>query len=855
MRDNRLESNQRTFEGDCLRTIAFPLGGIGTGTVSMGGRGNLQDWEIFNHPGKGHSLPLSFFALWCRPDGQAPVTRILERQYLKPFHHAHGISPSYLGGLPRFRDASFTGEYPSAYVTLADEAIPLEISMRAWNPMIPMNADDSGIPIALFEWKLHNHTDAPMEIALAFNVLNPVGWDGLAPLDSRRAPFLGGNRNTIRTGDGLTGVVLTNDRLAMDDPRYGSIAISSPEKDAEAYARWRRGAWFDDAQWFWNRFSHNGTLDHEPDLGPTPDGETDIATVIVRRVIPAGELHGLDFSLSWSFPNLRNTWNTEPEVAGKPLGNYYAVKFPDAWSAAAYVQRERLRLDLDTQDFQDWICDDSLPPELTDAVSANMSIVRTTTVTRTADGRMNAFEGCSDGAGCCPMNCTHVWNYAQTVAALYPELERSVRDTDYLSNTDSRGDMAFRTLLPLVGQRWAFRAAADGQMGTILRLYREWLNHGDLDWLRSLWPAARRSLEFAWSPDNPDRWDADKDGVMEGIQHNTYDIEFVGPNTLMGSWYLAALVAAAHMADALGETDSAEEYRALARRGAVGHDVLWNGEYYEQHVRFDPAVQGPQLTRHAGQASSDETGPFYQYGAGCLSDQLTGQWFAHCLGLGHVLPADKVRSAAEAIYGRNFRSDLSRHASCQRTYALNDEAGLLMCTWPNGQKPGFPFPYADEVWTGIEYAVAALLIYEGLVDEGLSIVRATRDRHNGSNRNPWDECECGHHYTRAMASWSLLTAYTGFQYSAPDASIGFAPCVPGNLRTFFAAGTAWGQWMREDDRQYLIVSYGTLTLKRWRNAAGTATLKGEPVAAYTDGSDTVFDPPVTLHKNDYVAVV
>ena len=136
----------------------------------------------------------------------------------------------------------------------------------------------------------------------------------------------------------------------------------------------------------------------------------------------------------------------------------------------------------------------------------------------------------------------------------------------------------------------------------------------------------------------------------------------------------------------------------------------------------------------------------YQYGAGCLADQVLGQLLAHVAGLGYILPEAHVKSAVKAIFKNNFKTDFSDHAHVQRAYVLNDEKGLLLCSWPNGSRPKLPFIYSDEVWTGIEYQVAAHCIYEGLVDEGLTIVKAVRERHDGFKRNPWNEVECGHHY-------------------------------------------------------------------------------------------------------------
>jgi uncharacterized protein (DUF608 family) len=837
---------QRVFENESLRTVAFPLGGIGTGTVSLGGRGQLRDWEIFNHPAKGTVLPFTFFSLWCRPEGGDAVARLLERQMLPPFDEGGGIPPARMAGLPRFRDAKFHGEYPFAWLDLSDPAVPVAATLRAWNPMIPLEADDSGIPVALFDWRITNPTDRPVEISLALNMLNPVGWDGHAPLGGRKAPFFGGNVNEERQANGLSGIRMFNERIAGDDPRHGTAAIGTTWEDVGICRAWERGAWFDDLQSFWDDFRDDGRVTGEPAPGPTPDGETDVASVCAFARLEPGAAVEIPFTLAWSFPNLRNQWDPQERVRGAALGNRYAARFPDAWTAAAHVAENRARLEAETAAFHDALFDSTLPDEVLDAVSANMSIVRSTTCIRTADGRLNAFEGCSDTIGCCPMNCTHVWNYAQAMAWLYPALERTVRDTDFQANTTPEGDMAFRTLLPLIGERWKHHPAADGQMGTILRLYREWKMSGDTDWLRGLWPAAKAALEFAWSPANPDGWDRDRDGVMEGIQHNTYDIEFAGPNVMMGAWYLGALRAASKMARALGEDDKADEYTALAERGAEGHDALWNGEYYVQNVRFDPRTQSNLLTPQNGKPPVDDGFPRYQYGAGCLSDQLVGQWFAHCVGLGHVLPAAKVQSTIAAIGKYNFQRDLSAHESCQRTYALNDEAGLLLCSWPSGGRPKFPFPYADEVWTGIEYQVAAHMIFEGLVEEGLEIVRAVRDRHDGARRNPWDEFECGHHYARAMASWSLLIALSGVAYSAPDASIGFAPRADGDFRCLFITGTAWGVYARAGETQTLSVLHGSLTLRRWRNAVGSATLDGIDIRSAPSGGGLDFLPDCVL---------
>jgi uncharacterized protein (DUF608 family) len=350
-------------------------------------------------------------------------------------------------------------------------------------------------------------------------------------------------------------------------------------------------------------------------------------------------------------------------------------------------------------------------------------------------------------------------------------------------------------------------------MGTLMKLYREWLVSGDDAYLRSLWPQAKKTLAYAWQ-----LWDPNRDGVMEGEQHNTYDIEFYGPNTMCGALYLGALRACEEMARHLGDPDAAEYARLYASGRARYDRELWNGEYYEQHVRM-PAphevTKGKYPQRHPPAIRDGEDTPRYQYGPGCLADQLLGQWFAHVVGLGHLLPEDHVRTAAASIFRHNFRRSLVDHESCQRAYALNDEGAVLQCTWPRGGRPRYPFPYADEAWTGSEYAVAGLLMYEGEVEAGLAIVRAVRARHDGIRRNPWDEFECGHHYARALSSWALLLALSGYEYSAPAQRLRFAPRAGGpEFRSLFTAGTAWGTVHIGARETVLEVAAGELTLRR-----------------------------------------
>ncbi len=326
--------------------------------------------------------------------------------------------------------------------------------------------------------------------------------------------------------------------------------------------------------------------------------------------------------------------------------------------------------------------------------------------------------------------------------------------------------MCFRTQQGFGMPPFDMPAAADGQLGTLVRLWREYQLSGDKAFLAGLYPAAQRALAYARRT-----WDADGDGLLEGTQHNTYDIEFTGVNPLSGVMYLAALKVMAAMADALGRGDDRAAYEEAFRQSTAALDErCFNGEWYVQRTQPDP--------------------PPYQFGEGCLSDQLFGQTLAFLTGLGDLLPREHLRQAAAAIVRYNYSDGSSPRRCLQRSFVAPDEAGLRLCSWPRGGEPALPFVYSDEVWTGVEYQVATTLVYLGMTDEAETLVNAVRARFDGCRRNPFDEMECGYHYARSMAAWGLIPAYAGMTLTGGTR---FAPRIhPDRFRSIFCDGRHWG---------------------------------------------------------------
>ncbi|MAS38055.1 MAG: hypothetical protein CL610_28930 [Anaerolineaceae bacterium] len=773
--------------------VAFPLGGVGTGNVSLGNRGNLRDWEIFNQPAKGLDLPNTFFAIRTQVKDQPPVARVLEGPLQPPHALSHGYHPASNAGLARCSQVSFQGEYPFAWVNLTDPNLPVSIQLEAFTPLIPLNPEDSGIPCAILTYHVTNTSDQPVNLTLVGSLMNPAGGVRLDRFGNVGPARQGTTFNQFRTDDGMRGLFFGAEGIDADALDYGNLSLITDHEQVTVKPAWLRGAWWDFLQDFWDDFVEDGQLDDLHYEGPAANGKPDTGSLGLVDTLPPGETCPYRFILTWYFPNRRNTWmatNNDNFISDRQstpdgqneriIRNHYATRFGDSWAVADYVQQSYDRLETGTRDFHRALFGSTLPPHVLDAVSANIVPVRSNTCFWLEDGRFYGWEGCFDDAGCCAGTCTHVWSYAYTVAYLFPSLEREMRRIEFEVETEPDGFMNFRNFRSMAEDFvWTFadqkpEAAVDGQMGSILRAWREWQLSGDRDWLASIWPGITRAIDYAGI-----HWDTDHDGVLDGKQHNTYDIEFYGPNPLSSIYYLAALRAVEQMARVMGNDELAGRCHALFEKASARLDErLWNGEYFEQQI--------DDIDAHK-----------YQHGKGCLSDQLLGQLHADLLHLGDTLPRDHVNRAIKSVYDHNFRETFSDHMNCQRTYVLNDESGLLMCTWPLGGRPRLPFVYSDEVWTGVEYHVAAHLIAEGWVEEGLRVVRAVRDRHDGIRRNPWNEVECGHHYARSMSSWMLLLALSGFQGDVAQKTLTFDPVLaastePDRFATFWSNGVAWG---------------------------------------------------------------
>jgi non-lysosomal glucosylceramidase len=832
----------RTFTGRQLAMVAFPLGGVASGGLSLGGRGQLRDWEIFNRPNKGYAPDYAFPGIWVRSGGRKPVARVLEARILPPYEGADGLGSRNVPGLSRLQGAVFTGEYPLATVAFRDSRLPVTITLEAFTPFFPLDAEDSGLPVAVLRYRVRNPGKEKAEVSIAFALDNPVGSG-----DERE--------NEYRKEADFAGLFMRNPGLAGTDPMFGSLAlvVVGAGGKVTCLRGWPRAKWWAGPQFYWDDFSSDG------ELGPEVDARAKVGALCLRREIAPGAEAAYTFLLSWHFPNRTPQWCGWHAPKGHEqdiIGNHYTKRFADAWQAAQYAAANLPRLEAQTRRFAAAVHESTLPPAVKDAAMSNLSTLATPVCFRTADGEFHGFEGGNDKSGCCYGSCTHVWNYEAATQHLFPALARSLRQAAFGYSMDDQGAMHFREVLPAGLERSGF-PAADGQMGQIIKAYLDWRLSGDTEWLRRIWPRVKRGLEFAWIPGG---WDADRDGVLEGVQHNTYDVEFFGPNPMCGIYYLGALRAGEEMARALGDSQSAAEYRRLFNNGSQWIDAnLFNGEYYIQQVRGYPLDQIAKVLVSKGGAEDTEH-PDFQLGEGCLVDQLVGQYLAEVAGLGSLVDPEKVRKTLASIYKYNYKRVLFDHDCVQRTFALNDEAALVICDYGRTQRPKVPFSYYAEVMTGFEYSAAVLMLYAGMIREGLECIENIRRRYDGERRNPYDEAECGHHYARAMAAWSAVLALSGFRYHGFEKSVVVAPRIhPADFRSIWSTATAWGTFshsLPEGKLRFtLAVAAGQLVcrsveLSRAAGAQSSARLGKIDLPHQARGRVIVFPRDVLLKEGD-----
>ena len=795
------------YKGSKRNCISFPVGGIGTGSVGIAGNGRLMDWEIFNRPAKGSVNGYSHFAVRAKyPDGRV-IAKVLcgdllgdyMGQYEKKSFHGYGFGPAMetMCGYSHFSECEFKGEFPVAELTFSDEEFPAIVKLRAFNPMIPHDAFASSLPAAFFEVEFFNTSCEKIEFCVALSVANPFE-DGI--------------------DQAVEGGVFLRSTLDKEDLAYGDLTLLSEGRRVGVQPYWYRGGWQDAPVVFWNEFSSGEPLKNRI---YEESGKHDTCSVTNTLALSPKETGEARFLLAWNIPNCYKYWGSKTpleEKLKKRWKNYYATQFEDSAASANYCMEHWDSLKERTLRFQKALYATTLDEKLLDRIVSNLAVLKSPTVLRLPDGSFWGWEGVHEQSGSCEGTCQHVWNYAYALCFLFPELERSIRDLELTYSTSPEGKMDFRFMLPLGSPRRDSHACVDGQMGSVIKIYRDWKISGNGDWIKENWETVKRIIAFAWSADNPHAWDRDRDGVLEGRQHHTLDMELFGPSSWLEGFYLGALKAGAEMADFVGDEDAKREYADLFEKGyAWSRENLFNGSYFVQKVDLSDRSVLDRFDCADGYWNAESGEIKYQIGEGSAIDQLCAQWHADLCGLGDLFDREQVAVALESLYRNNFKEEMRKFTNPWRIFSLNDESGAVICDYPKGvRKPSIPIPYCEETMTGFEYQLAGLLISRGYVEQGKRLVYALHDRFDGERRNPWNEFECGSNYARSMASFALLPIFAGQSFDLSRGEIGFDPVEKSDYTTFWSLGGAFGSFSITSQRAELEIVEGELMLNSFR---------------------------------------
>ena len=609
---NQIHEYNGSYSGINLNRIAFPLGGIGAGMICLEGTGCISHVSIRNKMDF-YNEPYAFAAICIK--GQENLAKVLEgpvpdwKKFGMP-QTGNGAGKSTYG-LPRFDQASFTARFPFGTVTLKDSEIPIDVEIVGWSPFIPGDADHSSLPVGALEYRFKNKSSDSIAAVFSFHTKNFIKIDRES--HRRSEPSSG-------IGPATNGFTLWQKGSAEHPEDEGAFTFFVDDNNVVVDHCWFRGGWWDPATIAWKNIQEAELINNPPISGNSPG-----ASLSMPFTLEPGAEKTIHLMLTWYVPKTNLREGKDPEdsstnafCAIQTYVPWYAGRFNNIEELTNYWRNHYHDLRQKTALFRDTFYDSNLPDEVLEAVAANLTILKSPTVMRQTDGRLWCWEGCSDNSGCCFGSCTHVWNYAQAIPHLFPKLERSLRETEFMVSQNEKGHQAFRTAFPIRPISHDFHSAADGQLGGIMKVYREWRIGGNTQWLKSLWQPIKMSMDYCIKT-----WDPGEKGILEEPHHNTYDIEYWGPNGHCTSFYLGALAAMIKMGKTMGEDVSYYENLLQKGRWFLEYE-LFDGEYFFQKIKWTglkaknpvEAAGGHWNVNYSSEALEllKQEGPKYQYG-------------------------------------------------------------------------------------------------------------------------------------------------------------------------------------------------------------------------------------------------
>jgi len=792
----------------------IPLGGIGTGSVEIRPDGLFHDWEILNIGAWNPNAPCDDAAHSgskteaMQPDDLLFVLRtrtsdggVLVR-YLALRERLHNLYS--LAWARSVQSITFEGTFPLARLVYHDPELPVEVRAEVFSPFIPLDSRSSGTPGFFVRFTAKSLVPTPVEVSFLGTMKNAAGFGQESRKPRNRLESIGDAKAVFLSADGLRpGHCTTGDMTFAAAGGELSYITGCYDMDRNAQSMWgaKHGP---KPVSILHQFHDKGTLPNLRPLAPpkVPEGlkleglseadrkkllrdslqhafaydayrkmkiadpayadSTEFLGEIVHylregrkaewgwaalcskmALAPESEGEAL-FAVGWYFPN-----HISP--TGENIGHAYQLWFGDSLGVTKFLVEDYANLRARTLALPEAIHGSDLPAEAADAITGQLS-----TLTKCTWWTKAGHFGVWEGLGCCGFHTTDItYQGSFPIISLFPDLQKTQMERGAkFQREDGRVHHLFRPDFGAVDNGFD---RVDMNQQFVMLAARDYLWSGDKGYLERLWPHLVRAM------DNTAQLDTDGDGLPDfETRRNTYDCwDFTGCPSYISSLWLGALKAAIRLANEVGDPGRAAKWQADYDKGLKSFESkLWNGEYYVLWRDGDVI---------------DEC---------CMSDQMSGDWFGAVAGWEPILDLKRIKKALQSIVRVNFR----------------ESEGLINASYPPGKKhrpAASGNMQAEAPWTGIEYTVAALLIHNGMVAEGMDVIRDIHKRYLQAGRF-WNHVECGDHYYRAMSSWTVLPALSGFKWDQPTGALAFAPATSQQVCEYpFFTPLGWGSCYQE----------------------------------------------------------
>eukprot|EP00938_MAST-03A_sp_MAST-3A-sp1_P004255 g4255.t1 len=830
------------YVGNKLVAVDFPIGGIGAGNIFLQGDGTIGQFTIVNQCREETEMvacmPSCFFGM-STSAGQNFLLSAPTTYEIRSYRKQSSNSIRRLQELPGVSSLQMTAKYPIATTEYEIKNCDIDVSMEASSPLVPNDVKNSSLPLSVFSFTLKNTSSSKQTVRIFQSQQNIVGWKGHADCSSGTCENWGGNVNTpvVSTKNkGFGGIKFENSLLASSDEFFGNLTLSSIPTSSNSKTSVIVSA--TDENDLWKQFVDASDVDIANAKSPSKASasKTSWSGAVVQTVdIPANSTATVTFALSWYFPNrMRETsvGANYDTILPSRLGNSYNNYFSNSTDVITYLESNVNLIDL-TRTYVNAAFSSTIPPEILQSAFGRVAVLRSPTMWINQD---DTVLGC-EGNACCPLNCTHVYGYTTLIERMYPQMAKSMRESDFIRNFNLKiggCTMRFGT------GGWAI----DGALANVIKTYLLVRQTGDVTWLSTVWNNVLAQMRYII-----DTFDVDGDDVIRSAQQNTYDTAMYGVNTFIGSYYVVALRAAAKLAILMKDSSTQTEFDTKASRAAAKYDeICYSGDF--GYYIADVSIKDCQ----------------YSYGPGCFVDQLCAAGLSLACDLGYVFDECHEQSARQAIVKYNIVSAPPFH-DLQKHFFPGDK-GITVCSYPNG-KLGNGMMYDTLVSSGFTSPVIAGLIFDDRLDLALDVVGNIRARQDGRNRSPWNEPECNVLYSRAMAHFNLYDQACGFAYDAtvsyirvnpPSSVLSWATTSSSSFKCALFLDQGWGTFEQTKTSVIVTSLHGTLNILTFELArkeslsVSSATLDGKSVNVKWDGNSLTFDSTISIAQGEQLVV-